>query len=390
MLHALKAAGRSLPRTGAEELAGGSDLLAGSEDRLVVDLMGSAEAEAFSGTMIKDACDLIAASLGEVSQRGAFGQILTDEAVGVLVGAALPGMVRSSEVDGGAKLPFDFLVAVELGTVVRGDRVDRSRLPREELDEAGVRVLDGGARQGPNAHEAALALDDRYDAGLTLTVDGVGLPVAAAAAAVHDRRPRANHALAGEPPAAVVATIALSPPLAGTPEVTPERAPILLIPPDVQIDDLMAHHGEPLASSPTDDLLGTPLLRNQCFDGREVRRLVAGVPPRAAAPCVRHLHRHRRPIRRVVGRGVALHLARDRAAVPPQRRRNFRRRQSLLTQRRDLISFPRVQLPICHSAKVSHLLPESKEPNKAPEPTPLPVTPPAEPGVAPGSGVAHL
>jgi len=58
-------ADRSLPRTGAEELATGSDLSAGAKDGLVIDLVGSTEAvaasraviEAFGATRASVICD---------------------------------------------------------------------------------------------------------------------------------------------------------------------------------------------------------------------------------------------------------------------------------------------------------------------------------------------
>lgn len=121
MLHALKVADRSLPRTGAEELATGSDLLAGRKDGLVIDFVRSAEAEAFAGAMIEGGGDLVTAFLGEAGEGGALREVLADQAVGVLVCASLPGMMRGSEVDLGAKVPLEALVAMELCPIIRGD-----------------------------------------------------------------------------------------------------------------------------------------------------------------------------------------------------------------------------------------------------------------------------
>jgi len=56
-------------------------------------------AEAFLGAMIVKGSDLAAGSLGKVSERSAFWQVLADEAVGVFVGAAFPRVMRSGEVD---------------------------------------------------------------------------------------------------------------------------------------------------------------------------------------------------------------------------------------------------------------------------------------------------
>ena len=55
----------------------------------------------------------------------ALGEILTDEAVGVLAGSPLPGMVRSREVEAHPGGGFDLPIAMELRSVVRGDRAKR-------------------------------------------------------------------------------------------------------------------------------------------------------------------------------------------------------------------------------------------------------------------------
>jgi hypothetical protein len=47
-------------------------------------------------------------------------------------------------------------------------------------------------------------------------------------------------------------------------------------------------------------------------------------------------------------------------------------------------------LPICHRPEVSHLLPESKEPNQSLEPTSPSVTIRADARLAPAGAVAHL
>ena len=65
MLSALYVADRSLPRTGAKELAAGSDLAAEREDGAVTNLEGRAEAE----TAAEGEGDLVAAGLGEVGDR---------------------------------------------------------------------------------------------------------------------------------------------------------------------------------------------------------------------------------------------------------------------------------------------------------------------------------
>jgi hypothetical protein len=65
--------------------------------------------EAFAWAMIERACDLVAAGLSEIGQRGTCGQILADEPVGVFVGAAVSSVMRGGEVEGGAEVQLDVL-----------------------------------------------------------------------------------------------------------------------------------------------------------------------------------------------------------------------------------------------------------------------------------------
>ena len=66
-----------------------------------------------------------------------FGQVLADQAVGVLVGAALPGVMRIGEVERHAGGVLDPGVAVELGAVVGGDGLELLGMPADQRDGAG-------------------------------------------------------------------------------------------------------------------------------------------------------------------------------------------------------------------------------------------------------------
>ena len=349
--------------------------MAGSTDKGVVDFVRRAVAETATRPLVERGGDFVTLPLGEAAEVRAFGQVLANQSIGVLVGASLPGVVGSGEVDLGSELALDVLVAMELDSVVGSNRADLVCLVREQFDQASVGVFDGSAGQRPDADQAALALHRSDNARFAATVDGVALPVAEAAPAVHDGGPLPDHALASQATAAVVAAIAFAPLLARPAKMTPQRATVLLVPPEVHIDGLMAHDRDACAAAATDDLIRAPLLRDQRFDGREVVGAVARVSTRTAPSSVRHFHRHARAVRPVVGRGIALQFPPNRAAVSSQRGRDRGALQALRAQDPDLISFLRGELSIDHPTAMVHLLPEFKMPNKAPEPTSTSVMP---------------
>ncbi|MEP6744613.1 MAG: hypothetical protein ABJB33_03890 [Gemmatimonadota bacterium] len=122
-------------------------------------------------------------------------EVLADEAVGVLVGAALPGVVRGGKVEAGAEGRLEGSVAVGLGAVVDGDRADRVGLGLEERDDP---VVDGGGRAVREPTEEALA-------GLPLDeTEGAG-----AGAGVDAGRAGGDGALARGPAATIPETVAL-------------------------------------------------------------------------------------------------------------------------------------------------------------------------------------
>lgn len=59
--------------------------------------------------------------LRELGHAGAFWGVLTDQAVSVFAGAALPGVMRSSEVEEDVGGFFELSIVVELGAVIGGD-----------------------------------------------------------------------------------------------------------------------------------------------------------------------------------------------------------------------------------------------------------------------------
>ena len=80
--------------------------------------------------------------LGEKFHRGALLDVLPNEPVRVLIRAALPGVVGSGEIEGGACSLFDLAVTVKLGSVVDSDGLEQVSMGADELNDAAVHGSD--------------------------------------------------------------------------------------------------------------------------------------------------------------------------------------------------------------------------------------------------------
>jgi len=122
-------------------------------------------------------------------QIHAFGQELADEAVGVLIEAALPAMVWGGKVIVTASFGADLFVAAEFGAIIMRDGEHGLAGLFKRFNHklgAGFSALDG---HGLELAEGALALDERDDAAAMFGADdGVGFPVAGAGFFFHDLR----------------------------------------------------------------------------------------------------------------------------------------------------------------------------------------------------------
>ena len=124
-------------------------------------------------------------------------EILPQQTVGVLVGAAFPRMVRVCEVHRHAALLFQVLPVAELGAVVEREGLSlcfwdaTEALERERREELRPHLGQEESDQVP-----APAVDERDDAhAFVATHDRIALPVADPGASFHDRRPLVDAAL---------------------------------------------------------------------------------------------------------------------------------------------------------------------------------------------------
>ena len=200
--------------------------------------------------------DLCTPGLGEVFHRRAFGDVLPNEPVRVLVRAALPRVVGRSEVEGRTGGAFDVAVAVKLGSVVDGDRLEQVPMGADELDDSAV---GGSDRSGAElAHEQApgYALDKADHAvAIKRAHDRVHLPVADLLAQVGGGGTLGDVALAGEAAALLGATVAF-PPLRRLAKKPKHRSSSFLVTSGEPIDGLVADREPALEPQSAADLLG--------------------------------------------------------------------------------------------------------------------------------------
>ena len=145
-----------------------------------IDLARSSKVEDLARPVIEHGFDVGELLGRDGGQVGALGQELANQAVHVLVGAALPGAVGFAEEHGHAGGGGEFEVAGHLGAAVVGEALaqlgdDLVEAPGEAFEGVG----GGAAVHLGEQHEAAVALDGGADgAGVARTLDEVALPVA--------------------------------------------------------------------------------------------------------------------------------------------------------------------------------------------------------------------
>lgn len=295
--------------------------------------------------------DLSALVLGQASHAGAFRQVLADQAVGVLVGSAFPGVVRIGEVERDASSGFDALVIMELGAIVRRDGFDGTRVLPNQVDrpfgQDGGRTITQFSDQQP----AGFALDQGHDAVLGACAhDGVDLPMTELGAGLDNCRPLADHALAGQPSAAVVGRVALPAALSGTAQKQVQVPTQTVIPPDVAVDGFMADPQKGPELQTPGDLLGAPQSKQALLDQREVGLGEMLVAPRPGSSSVGTFLRLARAVVTVISTAVARQLATDRARRPSKLPSHLGLAEPLHPESREPIPLLRGDLGVRHGA----------------------------------------
>ena len=189
-----------------------------------------------------------------------FGEVLSDESVGVLVGAALPGMMWGGEVEAGVGDALDVGVAVEFGAVVGRDGAYGSGLALDQLDSPSAELLRGPRVELSDLHISGLSFHEGHDARLAVAEHGVGFPVSDAGAVVGGVGAVLDGSLSRQSSARVVGAVSLPPLLGGLSQVHVQESPVSLVVPDASVDGLVADLESPLESHSPGDLLGAPVL----------------------------------------------------------------------------------------------------------------------------------
>ena len=273
----------------------------------------------------------------------ALGQLLPDQAVGVLARAPFPGMMRSGKVEAHSGGRFDESVAVKLGPVVEGDRLEPPRMPVDQSDDDPDGVLFGAAGEFANQHVAGLSLHqgDHTVTLLALSHHRIDLPVTNSVPPLHGSRPLLDHPLPGQSPSGVIASIAFATLLERLTQVGVQRASSSHVAPDVAVDGFVAD-GEPTCATQVPaDLLRAPLLLEQCLNCGELIRAEVAVAPGTFASGNRPFVRPSRTVIPVVGSGVAPGLPPDGGAISAQLIGNLRMAPAVAAESGDQNAFLR-------------------------------------------------
>jgi hypothetical protein len=148
--------------------------------------------------------------LSEVGEAGSLRSVLSDETVGVLVGASFPGVMGCGEVEVGSSRGLDGLVAVELCAVIVGDGSCAPLGIVDEFDSASVGGLDGPGCELADDGEAGFAIDEREEAMLVGAEDGVAFEVTDATPVCGPRRSLRDGSFSGQTTPGVVPAVAFT------------------------------------------------------------------------------------------------------------------------------------------------------------------------------------
>ena len=302
-------------------------------------LRRSAESVSLARPVVQLVGDPIALPLGERMHGGSFGQILPDESVGVLVGAARPGVMRGGEEEPQWEGSFDIPVAVELAAVVGRDRLVADRVAPDQKFHGLPDLLLCPCRELGDLNEAGFAIHEGEDAGFSTPQNRVYLPMAGAAPVLRPGRSIRDRALAGKPSPAVVMPVAFPALLDSLAKVRVEASSMAAVIPDVLVDRLVADGQLPEPPEETGDLFRTEFAREQAPDEPPFLHAVAGALSRTTPPAAGHATGMQGLVAAVGRIGVAADFTGYRARASPELPGNGPQAGFPSPHGRDLVAF---------------------------------------------------
>ncbi len=249
-----------------------------------ITFLRAANALILAWTLVESGGDAYAVPLRDVFQADAFRQGLTNEAVRILVAAALPRMMRCRERETGWQRRFQLFVAMKFGAGVGGNRVHRPSFRAKQLARPRIEF---------------------------------------------DARPSREFADPRQPRLAIVMRVAFAKWFIRAPQMHVPRTTLCLVAPDVAINRFVADRQPAIARISPRDLLGAPISAQQRVHALPVRdralRTASRVRPARDGVRVRRAGLVIASERLA----VALELARDRATMALQLAPNRGSSQSL-------------------------------------------------------------
>jgi len=293
--------------------------------------------------------NLITVGLGYCAHAHAFWEVLPQQAVEVLVGASLPGMVRRRKITFDRVNLFKRGVIMELRAVVKSDRLDALAMLGQGHQRR-LRGLQHRARaQLLHDRKAALALHQGQHAmALVAAHDRVAFPVAQPLAALDFFGPGADVSLASQNASGASASVALAGELGHDSRVQPKVSSLEAVPADSPVDRLVADAQLAHQTQRLGNLLRAPLHPQQGVYPHPVGRRVATAAATSTTPADRINLRLRRPVSAVVTGGVARHLTAERRGTSPHLFGNCAQANAASHSRRNEVSFLLGELVISH------------------------------------------
>lgn len=230
---------------------------------------GGSETESFSRAMIYEEADAADVVKGEVEERGAFSEILAEEAVGVFDGALFPGVVWLGEEVVGSEGVGDSLMAGEFPAVVEGECMEDGLERSQRLHHGAAydAAFEGGHEGSPEEAGGAVYHGDDV-AGAAAADNSVDLDVADAQTGIHLGGTLRDVAAVGDKAAVVVLVGPLLPLPAAVAQVLAKMAVTATCAVDPAVESLVAHHVDALQAAAPRYLLRTPLFLYQFLPGK--------------------------------------------------------------------------------------------------------------------------